>query len=82
MSEQRFTYVEGKDIYIKDNLTGEKFYQSDLDYLTNLLNQFDDIFKRNVEQQELIESLKKDVAYYEKLNENKLRNTKGMFDEK
>ena len=82
MSEQRFNYVEGKDIYIKDNLTGEKFYQSDLDYLTNLLNQFDDIFKRNVEQQELIESLKKDVAYYEKLNENRLMNTKGMFDEK
>jgi len=38
--------------------------------------------KKVDEQQELIESLKKDVAYYEKLNENRLMNTKGMFDEK
>lgn len=34
------------------------------------------------EQQRVIESLRKDIAYYEKVNENRLMNTKGMFDEK
>ena len=43
---QRYEYIEGKDIYIKDNLTGERFYQSDLDMLCNLLNNYDKDWQR------------------------------------
>ena len=38
---QRYEYFENKDIYIRDNLTDERFYMSDLDMLCNLLNNYD-----------------------------------------
>lgn len=40
LSDERYRYVEGKDIYIHDTLIGQRFYQSDLDYLTSLLNNY------------------------------------------
>ena len=48
---QRYEYFENKDIYIRDNLTGERFYMSDLDRLCNLLNSYDkDWQRRRVER--------------------------------
>ena len=48
---QRYEYFENKDIYIRDNLTGERFYMSDLDMLCNLLNNYDkDWQRRRVER--------------------------------
>ena len=43
---QRYEYFENKDIYIRDNLTGERFYMSDLDMLCNLLNNYDKDWQR------------------------------------
>lgn len=43
---QRYEYFESKDIYIRDNLTGERFYMSDLDMLCNLLNNYDKDWQR------------------------------------
>lgn len=40
LSSKRYEYVEGNDIYIHDTLTGQRFYQSDLDSLTLLLNNY------------------------------------------
>lgn len=43
---QRYEYFENKDIYIRDNLTGERFYMSDLNMLCNLLNSYDKDWQR------------------------------------
>ena len=43
---QRYEYFENKNIYIRDNLTGERFYMSDLDMLCNLLNNYDKDWQR------------------------------------
>lgn len=83
MNEKRFI-VKSEKIGRFHNI----FVQTDkIEYL--LTGDFDndsemmkEIVDKLNEQQELIESLKKDVAYYEKLNENRLMNIKGMFDEK
>lgn len=48
---RRYEYFEDNDIYVRDNLTGERFYQSDLDMLCNLLNNYDkDWQSRRVER--------------------------------
>ena len=44
---QRYEYFENNDdIYIRDNLTGGKFFMSDLNMLCNLLNNYDTDWQR------------------------------------